>query len=311
MQRENSFVSTVPGLPRDATKNLDLELRDLAPDPRDEWQRMVRFVGLSANDKAAMSRSTEVLFRRGPELVVNTYDYLRSVPETAAILGWEDHVDEAHLEERRRFFTVWLGRTLGMDTGDEFALYLFYAGKVHAAHGPRRIHTPPAYVTASIGLVLASFARFMSEASLSAEVIAEAMAGWNKYLAVQLNQMQLGYQVARELDRGDFSARITLFGRLRPLLGIRELQVCAEDSATAADVLRKFFSYYPQARPVALDPVWHSEEKGDALWMEVNTAYVPRPGWRVLLNGRDMNYAGGFGNRIHEGDEIAVFPPGR
>jgi len=311
MRTENPFVPTPPALQHKVTTTLDVELRDLAPDPRDEWQRMLRFVGLTANDKAAMSRSVEVLFRRGTELVVNTYDYLRSVPETAAILGWEDHVDEAHLEERRRFFTVWLGRALGMDTSDEFALYLFYAGKVHAGHGPRRIHTPPAYVTASIGLVLASFARFMSEAHLPAEVIAEAMAGWNKYLAVQLNQMYLGYQVAQELDRGDFPVRITLFGRLRPLLGIREMEIHAEDGATAAAVLRKFFSYYPQARPVALDHVWHSEEKSDALWMAVNTAYVPRPGWRVLLNGRDLNYAGGFGNRIHESDEIALFPPGR
>jgi len=236
MRTENPFVPTPPALQHKVMTNLDVELRDLAPDPREEWQRMLRFVGLTANDKAAMSRSVEVLFRRGTELVVNTYDYLRSVPETAAILGWEDHVDEAHLEERRRFFTVWLGRALGMDTSDEFALYLFYAGKVHNGHGPRHIHTPPAYVTASIGLVLASFARFMSEAHLPAEVIAEAMAGWNKYLAVQLNQMSLGYRVAQELDRGDFPVQITLFGRLRPLLGIRETQVHVEDGATAAAV---------------------------------------------------------------------------
>lgn len=68
-------------------------------------------------------------WRRRPELVAQTYDYLRHVPETAAILGWEESVDETHLEERRRFFTVWLARTLGLDTSDEFAHYLFRAGK--------------------------------------------------------------------------------------------------------------------------------------------------------------------------------------
>jgi hypothetical protein len=117
-----------------------------------------------------------VLFRRGPEIVAETYEYLRRVPETAAIRGWEHEVDATHLDERRRFFTVWLARALALDTSDELASYLFQAGKYHAGHGPRQIHTPPAYVEGSVGLVLAAFARCMAEADLPAAVIAGAMA---------------------------------------------------------------------------------------------------------------------------------------
>ncbi len=288
-----------------------LELHDLAPEPQDEWRRMLRFVGWSADDKAAASRSIAVLFRRGPELVAQTYDYLRQVPETAAILGWEREVDEAHLEERRRFFTVWLARTLGLDSSDEFALYLFQAGKAHAGHGPRHIHVPPTYVTGSIGLVLAGFARCMAEAQLPAEVIAGAMAAWSKYLAVQLNQMLFGYQVARDLQKGALPIRCTVFGRLRPLIGAQDVQIHVESEASVGDVLRKFFNYYPQVRPEALDRVWDSQEKDDALWVEVAPAYVPRHGWRVLLNGRDLSYDSGFVAPVHAADEIAVFPPGR
>jgi molybdopterin converting factor small subunit len=288
-----------------------LELRNLAPEPQDEWRRMLRFVRWGDDEKVAASRSVETLFRRGPELVVQTYDYLRRVPETAAILGWDQGVDEAHLEERRRFFTVWLARTLGLDTSDEFAHYLFRAGKYHAGHGPRHIHTPSEYVTGSVGLVLAAFAGYMSKAGLPAGVVAAAMAAWGKYLAAQLNQMLLGYRIAQELEEGNFSVRCSVYGRLRPLLGTQETQVGARDGARIADVLGKFFDYYPQARHEALDRIWNSEERSDALWVEVTPTYVPRPGWRVLLNGRDLNYAGGFAVPVHEKDVVAIFPPGR
>jgi molybdopterin converting factor small subunit len=290
---------------------VEWELTGLAPEPGEEWRRMLRFVGWREDDKMAAARSVEVLFRRGPDLVVETYEYLRQVPETAAILGWETRVDEAHLEERRRFFTIWLARTLGLDTSEEFAHYLFRAGKYHAGHGPRRIHIPPEYVTGSVGLVLAAFAREMAEASLPADVIAGALAAWNKYLSVQLNQMLRGYRVARALEEGAFPVRCTVFGRLRPLLGAQEAEIYVERGASAADVLRKFFNYYPQARAEALDRLWHAEEKGRSLWTEVVPIYVPRRGWRVLLNGRDLPYAGGLSAPVQAGDEISVFPPGR
>jgi len=289
----------------------EMELTDLAPAPEEEWQRMLRFVGWSQADHTAASRSLETLFRRGPELVAQTYEYLRRVPETAAILGWEKGFDEVHLEERRRFFTVWLARTLGLDTSDEFARYLFRAGKYHAGHGPRRIHTPPDYVTASIGLVLAAFARYMAEAQLPGEVLAGAMAAWNKYLTVQLNQMLLGYRAAQALEKGAFPVRCKVVGRLRPLLGITEMEMWAENGGDVRDVLRRFLDYFPQARSEALDRIWDSSEKSDSLWVEVFPTYAPRRGWRILLNGRDVSYIGGFGAPVHSSDEIAIFPPGR
>lgn len=255
-----------------------MELRDLSPSPVEEWERMLHFVGLDGETKAAISQSIEVIFRRGPEFVVDTYDYLQSVPETASILGWEESVDEAHLEERRRFFTVWLARCLGMDTSEEFAYYLFRAGKFHAGHGPRQIHTPPAYITASVGLTLASFSQYMSEADMSAEEIAEAMAGWSKYLSIQINQMEMGYKAARELDRGQVDVTLSLYGRLRHLLNRRELSIHINSKAGVEEALRKFFDYFPQARAVALERIWHSQEKPDSRWVEVEPAYTPKGG---------------------------------
>ncbi len=288
-----------------------LELTHLAPDPRDEWRRLLRFATWTPADAQAAARSVEPLFARGHELVVQTYDYLRQTPETAAILGWEQSVDEAHLAERRRFFTVWLARTLGLDTSDEFADYLFRAGKLHAGHGPRHIHTPPQYIVGSMGLVQAAFARYLAEAALPAETLASALAAWSKYLSVQLNQMLAGYAIALDLERGAWPVRCAVFGRLRPLVGKRDTEVHADDGACVADILRKFFNYYPVVRTEALTRVWRSTERIDSTWPELTSIYVPQSGWRVLLNGRDMSYAGGFTQPVHPQDEIALFPPGR
>lgn len=250
--------------------------------------------------------------RRATELVVETYDYLQSVPETASILGWEDGADEDHLEERRRFFTIWIARVLGLDTSDEFAMYLFRAGKFHAGHGPRRIHVPSSYITTSMGMIGASFAHYLEEAALPGAVVAPALAGWNKYLSVQLQLMLRGYEVARELGRGDIAVPISLFGRMRNIVGSRELKAHTEEGSPVEDVLRKFFNYYPQARAEALRPIWHAHEKPESSWMEVYPSFAPRPGgWRVLLNGRDLAYAGGFKTTVQREDQISIFPPGR
>lgn len=288
-----------------------LELHDLAPEPQEAWQRMLRFVAWSKADRVAASQSVEAIFRRGPQIVEQTYDYLRHVPETAAVLGWEQGPDPAHLEERRRFFTLWLARTLGLDTSDEFAAYLFWAGKAHAGHGPRHIHTPAEYVIGSLGLVLAAFARVMAEAGLAADVVAGAMGAWSKYLMVQQHQMLLGYQVACDLVNGPNAVRCTLFGRLRPLVGAAEIRVHTGAGSRVGDALRKVFNYYPQVRAEALERVWCSEERPDALWVETIPVYTPRHGWRVLLNGRDVQYVGGFDTPVQVEDEIAIFPPGR
>ncbi|GAB4474817.1 MAG: hypothetical protein Kow0088_11090 [Anaerolineales bacterium] len=287
------------------------ELRNLAPTPAEEWQRTLAFLGLGAEDRLAMSRSVEVLMRRAVELVVNTYDYLQKFPETAAILGWEDGADSEHLEERRRFFTVWLARTLGMDTSDEFAAYLFRAGKFHAGHGPRQIHTPPTYVTASIGSVLAAFAQYLAEARLPAQVIAAALAGWSKYLNAQLNMMLFGYHIARQFTTGNFPIRVKLFGTLRPIVSRNEVDIWVHQDDPLTKVLEKFFDYFPEARPHALERYWDTQEKSHSEWLEVVAVYVFRNGWRILLNGRDLMYEGGFNQPLHRKDEVAIFPPGR
>ena len=288
-----------------------LEITGLLPDPVESWQGLLRFICLNDNDKAAMAASVEPLLQNSTDLVVTTYDYLRTFPETAAILGWETGVDQAHLEERRRFFSIWLARTIAVDTSDEFAQYLFRAGKFHAGHGPRQIHTPPAYVTGSIGLVLSAFTRYLCGAGLSAELIANAMAGWSKYLTVQLNQMLMGYQIAREFEHGELAVRVLVYGRLRPILGGKEFVVHAHGDSAVSVLLQKFFNYFPQARAEALERVWGSEEKSDSLWLEVKPKYMPLRGWRVLLNGRDLYYDGGFETPLKVNDEIAIFPPGR
>ncbi|MFN8471455.1 MAG: protoglobin domain-containing protein [Anaerolineae bacterium] len=288
-----------------------LELHNLEPEPRQEWRRMLRFAGWDETAKAAAARSAETLLARAHDLVVGTYDYLLNVPETAEILGWEHGADEAHLEERRRFFTIWVARTIGMDTSDEFAMYLFRAGKFHAGHGPRQIHTPTGYVTASIGLVLASFARYMREADLPANIIAEAMDAWSRYLTVQSNQMALGYRVAQAMEKGPIDVPCTVYGRLRPLLGVQEIHVHSEPGAPVGELLGKFFNYFPQAREEALERVWQASEDSPSLWTKVETHYTARSGWRVLLNGRDLRYNGGLTAPVADGNTLAIFPPGR
>ncbi len=283
----------------------------LEPDPVDEWKRMLRFAALGPDDWAAMAETVEVLFRRGTELVANVYDYLSSVPETASILGWEEFIDEAHLEERRRFFTIWLARTLGMDTSAEFADYLFRAGIIHAGHGPRRIHVPHAYVRVSIGLVLSMFADYMRDAQMDGQVVARAMMGWNKYLSVQLNQMELGYKVARDLDEGRYRVPVVVYGLLRPKMPQRETQVAVHADATVQDVMRKFFNYHPAARREALEVVWEGHEKPDSLWMEVVPTYRLKQGWRLLVNGREMEYLNGVDTPVGPHDRLELFPPGR
>ncbi len=64
-----STDSPRPGLSAVADA-VPLELRDLAPDPREEWQRLLHFVRWSAEDERAAVASVEPLFRAGPDLVV-------------------------------------------------------------------------------------------------------------------------------------------------------------------------------------------------------------------------------------------------
>lgn len=286
----------------------------LDPSPEAEWQRMRTFLALSPAEHAAMLATVEPLFKRGHELVVGTYDYLLQNSETAAILGWEGGADPDHLSERRRFFTVWLARLLGMDFSDDLARYLFRAGQYHAAHGPRRVHVAPIFVTGSISLVNATFARFLTEEMPQHPALAQALAGWNKALTLHLHLMQCGYQSAAAVDQGDFAVNFSLFGRMRTITGRQELPVRVPGGADAEAALRKFFNYFPQARAEVFTVEWQPGETADARgtpWFTATAAYAVKPMWRVLLNGKDISYIGGPQTPLQPGDEIHVFPPGR
>ncbi|HXV43801.1 MAG TPA: protoglobin domain-containing protein [Anaerolineae bacterium] len=295
-------------------KSQGWELIGLAPIPEEEWRRLREFLGLSQTDFEAMLATVETLFKRGHELVVGNYEYLLKNHDTAAILGWEQGADPAHLAERRRFFTVWLARTLGLDFSDDFARYLFRAGQLHAGHGPRQAHVPELYVIGAISLVMATFAQFLAEDMPGSTLVPTALAGWNKVLSLHLHMMLAGYRAARALDSGDFSVKVSLFGKMRTVTGRHELGIHLPAGARMETVLQKFFNYFPHARPEVFEINWLSGERIDATgtpWLTTEKVYKIKPAWRVLLNGQDLNYSGGPSVTVAEGDEISIFPPGR
>jgi molybdopterin converting factor small subunit len=286
-------------------------IRDLPPDPREEWQRLLRFVGWCEGERKAAARSVEPLFASGLDLVHGVYDHLASVPETAAILGWEYGPEPEHLEERRRFLTIWLARTLGLDTSDELALYLFRAGLMHHGLGPRRVHVPPEYIVGSMSLVQAGFAQVLARSGMPTDLTAAALGAWSRYLGVQLDMMLLGHRAASDLMHGDRLVRCIAYGRLRGLLPTHEVSVAVTPNGHLGDVLRKLFGAYPEVRAEVLDRVWDAQSSADPTWPAVVPAYVPRPGWRVLVNGRDAQYSGGVEQPLVAGAEVSLFPPGR
>ncbi|MCX8025626.1 MAG: protoglobin domain-containing protein, partial [Thermanaerothrix sp.] len=293
---------------------LSWELRGLDPLPEETWDHLKAFLHLDESDIQAMLETVEPLLEHAHSLVVENYAYLEAFPETAALLGWSGGADPAHLAERRRFFTVWLARTLGLDFSHDFASYLFRAGQMHAGHGKRRIHIPSLYVTGAIGLMTAALARVLEQTQIDANLRLRALAGWNKVFILHLQMMLRGYQSALALGEGDVEINVTLYGRMRALIGREVITIKIFSGQTVLDILCKFFNYFPYVRSEALESQWetryHEDARGNP-WMDVEKVYRPRSGWRVLRNGRDITYLEREQWRLVGGDEVAIFPPGR
>lgn len=289
-------------------------IHQLSPMPGEEWDRMLTFLNISPLEKAAMRSGIESLLKHSQQFVVSNYLYLAEFPDTAAILGWESGVDEAHLAERRQFFAVWIARLLGLDHSHEFAEYLFLAGQKHAGHGPRHIHVPPLYVTGAISHTIAWFAGVLSQERQEAVDTPIALAGWQKMLSLHLHMMLMGYQTAVDYSLGDLIIPVAFYSKMRALLNIdkTEIQLCDHSPITA--LLTKFFNYYPQARSLALESEWVSEDVDDSRgnpWTHVNSVFKARDGWRVLLNGEDILYLAPQNRNLNQGDRVEIFPPGR
>lgn len=298
----------------DTTKSIVWKMSQLAPAPEEEWERLQHFLSLGKADFEAMLATVEPLFRRGHELVVGTYDYLLNHHDTAVILGWEKGANPAHLAERRRFFTVWLARTLGLDLSHDFARYLFHAGQVHAAHGPRQIHVPERYVTGSVSLVNATFAKFLLEEMPGDPIVPAALASWNKLLSLHLHMMLLGYQSARAWDDGDLPIELAFFGRVRSYTRREKMTMHLPQGSRMETLLVRFFNYFPHMRPDVFDIEWLGQDRLDEdgrTWLVTEKTYRVRRGWRVLLNGRDISFEEGLDSVIKEGDRVNIFPPGR
>ena len=290
---------------------INLTVRDTQSTPAETWDTLLRFSGPLHAEQEAMRATVDTLFKRGYELVVATYDHLKRFPETAEILGWQDGTDEVHIAERRRFFAIWLARTLSMDFGTQFGDYLFYAGKVHAGHGSRHIETPSMWITGSVGLIIGVFADFIREAQHPTDETALALSGWNKYLLIQLNQMQVGYDVGKQLLDGEHSIEIKAYAMVRHNWGRETLTVHFRQGHTVADVLRKTLDFSPKLREVMFDIGWEEVEQDQDLWMRVRKVYHLREGWRVQLNGKNLAFNGGFNQAIQPDDQITLFSPGR
>lgn len=309
----SGFVRTEFSTPLDSTFH-PWHLSKLDPLPQDEWDHMLKFLNLSTDEISCMRSSVEVLLKHSQQFVVDNYQYLAEFPETAAILGWESGVDETHLADRRRFFAIWVARLLGMDFSHDLANYLFLAGQYHAGHGPRQIHVPSVYVNGATSHTLAYFGKVLNQEKPTDPGNVFALSGWGKVLGVHLQMMLSGYQSAMAIMDGSMEIKVRLFSKIRALLKRTAITIHLPPESTIIDLLTRFFNYFPQIRSVALDVDWDSHTIDDAVgnpWTHVTAHYTPKPGWRILINGFDMNYLPPDQRKLNPKDVIDIFPPGR
>jgi len=169
-------------------------------------------------------------------------------------------------------------------------------------------------VKETISLINATFARFLTEEMPGDPIVPAALAGWNKALSLHLHLMLMGYNAARVLDAGDFPLQALFFGKLRTDIGRYEVIVHLNEGDRVRHALEKIFNYFPDARRDVFELEWKAGERLDANgtpWMTTEPVYRIKPMWRVLLNGKDISYAGGTELEVAPGDELHIFPPGR
>ena len=80
---------------------------------------------------------------------------------------------------------------------------------------------------------------------------------------------------------------------------------------TIHDLLRKLLDYSPALRPLMFDRHMADVTGEDDTWMHLATTYRLKSGWRILLNGRDVRFHGGFAQTVSDEDTISMHPPGR
>ncbi len=274
------------------------EILDLPQLPETQMREQLAFVGLNEAAKRELYLDGEPLLRHAADWVAAAYDHLSRYAPTAKALGWEGRIPEDELYLRRTFFSGWIGRTIGVDTSDEFARYLFHAGRVHAGYGPGRHFVPPEWVSLSLSLILRMF---------SSVVPAERLGLWSGYLAVQQEIMRLGYDAAVALERGRAAVRVNALGLALPALP--EPLTVRVDGGTVREALEKTFAFRPELRDIALEPVLDAEEH--AGWMEEVVRWRFKNNWTVLKNGRDVAYLEGLATRLKNGDSLTFLPPGR
>ncbi len=274
------------------------EILDLPQLPETQMREQLAFVGLNEAAKREMYLDGEPLLAHAADWVAAAYDHLSRYAPTAKALGWEGRIPEDELYLRRTFFSGWIGRTIGVDTSDEFARYLFHAGRVHAGYGPGRHFVPPEWVSLSLSLILRMF---------SSVVPAERLGLWSGYLAVQQEMMRLGYDAAVALERGRAAVRVNALGLALPALP--EPLTVRVDGGTVREALEKTFAFRPELRDIALEPVLDAEEH--AGWMEEVVRWRFKNNWTVLKNGRDVAYLEGLATRLKNGDSLTFLPPGR
>ncbi len=84
--------------------------------------------------------------------------------------------------------------------------------------------------------------------------------------------------------------KVKLFANFREVTKSKEVEVSPKGDKVT-DVISALIHDYPKLEPLML-----------------NGAEI-KPYVNVLLNGKSVRDQGGFQAKIHEGDEVAIFPP--